>query len=105
LIEVLFCDSANRSEAAAARVSEEDVEPPFFQFDLCEKPIQVIQIRRISFNGRDVSGHQSGGGIQFGLSPAGNKDVRPFLDETLSSGNADSGRAACDKCDLSFKFS
>ncbi len=42
---------------------------------------------------------------QLGLSPTGNEDVRSFLDETLRSGKADSGSAACDKRDLSFKFS
>ena len=42
---------------------------------------------------------------QLGLSPTGNEDVRSFLDETLGSGKADSGRAPCDKRDLSFKFS
>jgi hypothetical protein len=43
--------------------------------------------------------------IQLGLSPTGNEDVRALLDETLGSGKAYSGRAACDKRDLSAKFS
>jgi len=43
--------------------------------------------------------------VQSDLSPAGNEDVRALLDETLGGGKADSGRAACDKRELSAKFS
>jgi hypothetical protein len=43
--------------------------------------------------------------VQFGLSSTGDEDVRALLDETLGSGKADPSRAACDKRDLSAKFS
>jgi hypothetical protein len=105
VIEVLFRNSADRSEAAAAGIRVDDVEPAFFAFDLCEELVQVIEIRGVGFDGRNVAAHKLRGCIQLGLSPTGNEDVCFFLDETLRSGKADSGRAACDKRDLSFKFS
>jgi hypothetical protein len=105
LIEVLFGNSADRSEAAAAGIRVNDVESSFFAFDLCEKLVQVIEIRGVGSYRRNVAAHKLCGGIQLGLSPAGNEDVRSFLEETVGSGKADSGRASCDKRDLSFKFS
>ena len=105
LIEVLFGNSADRSEAAAASISVDDVEPPFFAFDLCEELVQVIEIRSVGSDGREMAAHKLPGCIQFGLSPTGYEDVRSLLDETLGSRKPDSGRATRDKCDLSFKFS
>src|SRR6266566_4570052 len=57
----------------------DDVEPAFFAFDLCEKLVQVIEIRGVGFDRRDVAPHKLRGGIQLGLSPTGNEDVRSFL--------------------------
>jgi hypothetical protein len=43
LIELLFGNSADRSEAARAGIRVDDVVPAFFAFDLCEKIVQVIE--------------------------------------------------------------
>src|SRR4029077_18397321 len=104
VIEVLFGNSADRSEAAAAGIRVDDVEPAFFAFDLCEKIVQVIEIRGVGLDGRDVAAHKFRGCIQFGLSPTSNEDVRSFLHETLRSGKADPVCSTCNKRDLSSRL-
>ena len=51
LIEVLFGNSAYWSRAAAAGVRVDDIEPPFFAFDLCEEFVEVIEVRGVGFDG------------------------------------------------------
>jgi len=51
LIEVLFCNSADWSKAAAAGVRVDDIEPPFFAFDLREELVEVIEVRGVGFDG------------------------------------------------------
>jgi hypothetical protein len=105
LIEVFFGNFADWSEAAAAGVRIDDIEPPFFALDLCEELVEIIKVRGVGFNGCQVAAHKVRSLVQLGLSPTGNEDVRSLLDETLGGGKADSGGAACDKRDLSAKFS
>ncbi len=36
----------------------DDVEPAFVAFDLCEKIVQIIEIRGVGFDRRDVAPHK-----------------------------------------------
>jgi hypothetical protein len=51
LIKVFFGNSADWSEAAAAGVRIDDIEPPFFALDLCEELVEVIEVRGVGFDG------------------------------------------------------
>ena len=105
LIKVFFGNSADWSEAAAAGVRIDHIEPPFSALDLCEELVEVIEVRGVGSDGCYVAARKLCSQVQSDLSPAGNEDVRALLDETLGSGKAYSSRSACDKRDLPAKFS
>src|SRR5258708_3059670 len=69
LIEVPFGNSAHRSEASAASISVDDVEPPFFAFDLCEELLQLIKIRAVASDRPYIAALKLPRRIPFSLSP------------------------------------
>ena len=103
-VEVLFADGFKGSVVEDAGVSEDDIEFPFFLFDLFIETVQILEVGHIHLNGSDVGSDLFDCGIKFGLRASSDVDVGAFADEVFRRGQADAAVAAGDECDFSVEL-
>src|SRR5882757_1591286 len=81
-------------------IRENNVEPAFLSFDLCEEAIQIVQIRYVSLYSGDVLPDLLDRRSQLLLTAPGDENVRAFVHKLFRCRQADAAVSARDQCNL-----
>jgi hypothetical protein len=99
-VEVLFGDFPEGSVGGDASVGEDDVEFAFLLLDLREEAIEIGEAGNVSLNSGYVFSNLLYRGRQLGITAAGYKDVRAFVDKPRGCRQPDAAVTTCDKCNF-----
>src|SRR5580658_4481995 len=98
---MLLGDLTKGREAAASGVGKQDVETALLVLNGGVDAIEVCKVGDIAADAGNVMFNEFHGGVEFGLTTAGDEDIRAFGHKTLGCSESDTAAAAGDQGDFS----
>jgi hypothetical protein len=101
---LLFGDGAEGQHGPAASIGKEHVDAPCLCLHLFIKAVEICGLGRIRLDPCGIRTDRGYGGIQLGLTAAGDEDLGPFGGEAPSRREADAASSTRYDRDLAFKL-
>lgn len=90
-MELFLGDLAEHGGLTRPGTGPQHVDRALLPLDGVVQAVQVVKVRRVTLDGRDVAADQFDGLVQCFLPPGLDEDMRSFLDEKLGPGQCQSG--------------